>query len=346
MKGGAMYKLVLCFLLLALQISYAETRVRRSFSKNPVYAADTLRVSLHIDLDSVPAALIINEYLPEGLVFMQASWNNKVFQPLRQGNQLRWLFAALGTQPSSGILSYSLQLDESRPLRLEFFGTFESSLGRMLPIDGDWELLANMPKLETPAFFPESGTVFEEELLVSIQSSGAADEEIYFCLGDWRYWQNWQPYQGPFYIRHSEQVTAELWHEASQSNIEARSEYWRRCAYSLQWQAGWNLLGLPLILPANEWEKLAGEEIRELDCEAAPAFWLYASKAGSLRLCGLEPIVRGLVGSAQLQWQLITPQGLEALHTPKGVFYEWRQQAFQQTELLLPGKSYYAWIPH
>ena len=336
-----MRRYIFCFFILTLQISCAASSIRRVFAKNPVFTGETLEVNLHIDLTDLPGGMIITETLPEGVNFLQSCWKGKDFQPRKQDNELKWLFSAPGVKPATGILTYTLLIDETKPTRLRFYGTFEPSSSEVQTIAGEWQISANIPELDKPQFIPADGTVFEEELLINIHSTASLETEIYFCLGDRRYWQNWQFYDGPFYIRHSEQISAELWHEPSQSSSEAKAEYWRRCTCKLEWHQGWNLLGVPIILSTHEWEKIKAESLFFTYSGTMSAFWLFASQAAELSLTGLEPIQRGLPALATNRWQLVTPLGLEVLHAPHGLFYEWQQHAFRRTRELMPGKAYY-----
>ena len=358
MTGRGLFFLLL-FLLLQQHSGLAGLCARRCLSANTALVGTLLEVTINLSsTDGMPSALILTETLPAGLQFLSAAWNGKNFMPeKRDGQTLKWFFGPGGQTVSEGILTYQLRVQTGSPQKVFFAGSLQVPGAGAVPVSGERILWLNPIEYKAPTFSPESETVFEEELRISLQGDLAVGAEIFFCIGEPEFWEDWHPYEGAFSIYHSQQLQAQIWLEDGSASQTAHAKYCRRGSCPIPLQRGWNLIGIPLELSAQECLKLQDKHCRLTDNARSESmenlgrcgqvFWLFSQEDDCLMLIGIEPFERGLISGGKAGWKAVALVGLEEqmpLQTTEN-FWTWENNRYQIATQLQPGKGYWQFRP-
>ena len=304
--------------------------------------------------EPLPKALLLLETLPAGLEFQSSFWNDKPLSPsLHAGQTVKWFFGPGSEAVAKGKLLYRVRVLPEPSGKVFFTGTVQVAGVDSIPITGERLLYLNVPEYIPPVFFPVSGTLFEEELQIAVTREEQEDGEIFFCFGSALSWDDWQLYEGVFTIEHSQQLQAEIWLPDGSSSATTTAEYYRQGNLELDLQQGWNLIGIPLELFAETQQTLHdmrfvrpenGTVLPSLE-EFLPgqALWFFSPVERRLNFSGIEPFQLGLPKRQDDAWESFALLGLEDEWLPETAtpVWCWRDNRFQQTRHLQPGKGYW-----
>jgi hypothetical protein len=327
----------------------ATVSANRFLSTDKASSGMLLEVTIELTFSgSKPAALILSEILPDGLQLENATWNGKGFAPsLTQGQTLKWFFGLGGEAVLAGVLVYHLRVLSEISEKVFFSGSVQIP-NLEATVLGERILWLNHDDFAAPEFTPASGAVFEQELQVSLSGKLTAGAAIFLCFDEPEAWNDWQFYEGPFTIQHSQRLQAQIWLADDSASLTSKAEYYRQAVCELELRQGWNLLGIPLEMPVQEITKLnawqlfnaSNRQIETAGC--GQAFWLFAEKDCSLHLSGREPFQRGVTPDCAVGWNLVCPLGLEEIiPSAAETFWGWENQGYQLIAELKPGKGYW-----
>ncbi|MDD3952365.1 MAG: hypothetical protein PHY82_00450 [Lentisphaeria bacterium] len=354
MNGRGLFFFLL-FLGVQQYSGLAALCARRSLSANTAIAGTLLEVAIGLSsTDSMPSAFILTETLPDGLQFLSAIWNEKPFVPEeREAQMLKWFFGPGGKTVSEGILKYQLRVQTGTPQKVFFAGSLQELGAGCVPVSGERILWLNPLECSAPVFSPESETVFEEELRISLLGDSAAGGDFFFCFGEPESWDDWLPYEGAFFIHHSQQLHAQSWLADGRASPTANVKYYRRGNCPIPLQRGWNLIGIPLELSAKECLKLqekhcilannTGYCSPEKLGRCGQVLWIFSPEDDCLLLTGLEPFERGVQPLSKAGWEAVAFVGLQEnmrLKTTE-TFWTWENNCYRLATQLQPGIGYW-----
>lgn len=345
----------ICFIMLLACRGTSIFSAVRSLSLDQADAGSLLDVCIVLSGDEpLPKALLLSETLPAGLEFQASFWNDKPLPPsLHTGQTVKWLFGPGSEAVAKGKLLYRVRVLPEPSGKVFLTGTVQIPGADVIPIMGERLLCLNAPKYIPPVFFPVSGTLFEKELQIAVTCEEPAGGEIFFCFGQALSWDDWQLYEGAFTIQHSQQLQAEIWLPDGSSSVSTTAEYYRHGNLELNLQQGWNLIGIPLELFAETQQTLQDMRfVRPENGALLPpsegflpgqALWLFSPVERSLNFSGIEPFQLGVPKRQHDGWKPFALLGLgdELLPETAIPVWCWRDNRYQQTRHLQPGKGYW-----
>ncbi len=346
------------FLLMLAGLEYSGRAAQcatRNLSVNTATTGMILEVAINLTFsETTPYALILAETLPDGLQFQDAAWNGKPFAAsVQDGQTFKWFFGPGGKAVSDGILAYHARILTESSQKVFFAGSLQYPGAGAVQIAGERILWLNPAVYSAPGFTPVSGTVFEEELRVSLYGETADGAEIFLCFGEPESWDDWQLYEEAFTIQHSQQLQAQTWFADGRASLTAHAEYHRRGNCEIELQRGWNLMGIPLELSAQESLKLqemqrfgsanAGSHSSGINFICGQVFWVFSEKDRCLLLTGIEPFQRGVRSERKAGWEAISLVGLEEdiMLKVSEAFWTWEDNRYRLAKHLKPGKGYW-----
>lgn len=344
-------KLVFILLFVALfgNEVLAAISAKRFLSSDKANCGMLLEVTIELSVpETRPTALILSEILPDGLRFESATWRGKILPPsLIKEQSLKWFFGLGGEAVSPGLLIYRLRVVGEAAQKVFFSGSVQSP-NAQIEVHGERILWLNHKEIAAPEFMPPGGGVFEQELQISLKADLPAGADIFLCLDEPESWEDWQLYEGPFVIQHSQRLQAQIWLGDDSASLTGRAEYYRQDSCELELRQGWNLIGIPLELAAQEYAKLNTCQLFTANNRQAQAaacgqtLWLFAENNCKLCLSGREPFQRHIAFDYAAGWSPACPVGLEEIvPSSTEVFWAWEGSCYQLATELKPGKGYW-----